>query len=258
MYCSTCTDTCTAMTTYTSINWDVIALPDFALMSKAMYALKNQTIYSPIRPYAESDAYTKEEHNALHSTRPNSDSSYPHSFINSPIHEIPNDYNSKIVGVTGAGFAWDFALRFLLPDNVEGIIVEILNSCNQSSLYELHGIDAFYLGENATKDSKYENMAVARDLFASTHPDYTTTPGHCYYTIVSNTVPSNLSDTISIDASAQSYHFMFYTPTAYIPQREVSRELQNKHSNDLCCCCSIYVCARSASVSCLRPVGSKS
>ena len=152
-----------------------------------MVVLKNQTLYTPVRPYAESDSFTKEEHNAFHSTRPNSDISYPHSFTSCPIHEIPNDYESKIVGTAGTGFAWDYALRFLLPDNVEGIIVEIRNSCNQSSLYELQGIDAFYLGENATKDPRYDNMAVARDLFASTHPDYTTTPGHCYYTIVSNT-----------------------------------------------------------------------
>ena len=173
------------MATYTSVNWDIYTLPDFILLGEALFALKNQTVYTPIRPYAESDAFTTEEHNALHSTRPNSDSSYPHSFVHSPIHEIPNDYESKIVGVTGAGFAWDFALRFLLPDNVEGIKVEIVNSCNQSHLYELQGLDAFYLGENATKDSQYDDMVIVRDLFATTHPNYTSTPGHCYYTIVS-------------------------------------------------------------------------
>ena len=188
-----------------------------------MVVLKNQTLYTPVRPYAESDSFTKEEHNAFHSTRPNSDISYPHSFTSCPIHEIPNDYESKIVGTAGTGFAWDFALRFLLPDNVEGIIVEILNSCNQSSLYELHGIDAFYLGENATRDPKYDHMAVARDLFASTHPDYTTTPGHCYYTIVSNTVHSYQSDTITIDAPAQSYTFMFSPNSIYTQARSFTR-----------------------------------
>jgi hypothetical protein len=175
------------MATYTSINWDLPnSLPDFEAMSKAMLELKTETVYSPVRPYAESDAFTKEEHNAMHSNRPNSDSSYPHSFVNTPVHEIPNDSESKIVGITGAGFAWDFALRFLLPNNVEGIIVEIQNSCNQSNLYELVGYDAFYLGDNATKDSKYDDMVVIRDLFPTTHPNYTTTPGNCRYTIVSS------------------------------------------------------------------------
>lgn len=77
--------------------------------------------------------------------------------------------------------------------------MEIFNSCNQSFLYELHGYDAFYLGPNATRDPKYDHMAVVRELFANTHPGYTTTPGHCYYTIVSNTVVhTNLTDTTSI------------------------------------------------------------
>lgn len=109
-----------ALPHYKTLNWDLTnSLADFGSMHKAMFALKNQTVYTPVRPYA-SDAISKEEHNAMHSTRPNSNVSHPHSFINAPIHEIPNDYESKIVGVTAAGFAWDFALRFLLPDNVEG------------------------------------------------------------------------------------------------------------------------------------------
>ena len=212
------------MSTYASINWDLTnSFADIEALRKAMLALKNQTLYTGFRQYTSSAALTNEEHNAFHSTLPNSDSSYPHSFIYSPIHQIPNDYESKIVGRTGAAFAWDFALRFLLPDNVEGIIVEILNSCNQSSLYELHGIDAFYLGENATRDPKYDHMAVARDLFASTHPDYTTTPGHCYYTIVSNTVHSYQSDTITIDAPAQSYTFMFSPNSIYTQARSFTR-----------------------------------
>ena len=80
----------------------------------------------------------------MHSTRLNSEVSYPHSFFQVPIHENPHDSESKIVAIAGGGFAWDFALRFLLPDNVEGIIVEIQNSCNQTSLYELIGYDAFF------------------------------------------------------------------------------------------------------------------
>jgi hypothetical protein len=197
------------------------SVPDYEALHKAIFALKNQTVYTRVRPYIN-DKITKEEHKAMHSTRPNSDADYPHSFVNAPIHEIPNDYESKIVGVTGAAFAWDFALRFLLPDNVEGkachvefelnqrylrnndssrllfvlptfpplsgIIVEILNSCNQSHLYELQGIDAFYLGANAVRDPKYDDMAVVRDLFATTHPNYTSASGHCRYSIVSNTI----------------------------------------------------------------------
>ena len=171
-----------ALSTYHSINWDFYLA--FEAMNTALLELKNETVFTPVRPYAESSALTNEEHNAMHSSLPNSDVSYPYSFMNTPIHEIPNDYESKIVGTTGGGFAWDFALRYLLPNNVEGIMVEIQNSCNQTSLYELIGYDAFYLGENATKESKYDNMEVVRDLSLHTHPNFTTTPGHCQYSIV--------------------------------------------------------------------------
>jgi hypothetical protein len=174
-----------APASYFSINWDFWnSLPDFAALNEAMFALQNEPVYTAVRPYADNSALTEEEHNAMHSTRARSDISYPHSFFQAPIHEIPSDDKSKIVGATGFGFAWDFALRFLLPENVEGIIAEIQNSCNQSSLYELIGVDAFYLGDNATKDSKYDDMAVARDLSFSKNPNFTTTPGHCRYTIV--------------------------------------------------------------------------
>jgi hypothetical protein len=160
------------------------SLPDFVEMFSAILALKNQSVVSPVRPYADAGVITEAEHSAMHSSRANSDVSFPHSFLLTPVHQIPNDYNSKIVAYICGGFAWDFTLRNLLPDNVEGIIVEIKNTCNQSSLYELVGYDAFFLGENATKESNFENMQVVRDLSFGTHPNFALTPGHCRYTIV--------------------------------------------------------------------------
>lgn len=121
----------------------------------------------------------------MHSTRPNSNISFPHSFLYCPIHEIPNDYNSRIVAYVYGGFSWDFALRFLLPDIVEGIVVEIRNTCNQSGMFELSGHNAYYLGTNAPREHKYDSMEIVRDLTISTHPNFTTTPGHCRYTVVS-------------------------------------------------------------------------
>ena len=174
-----------AMTTYYSINWHASAtLPDFLSLETALMELKNESVYTAVRPYAESFALTEEEHDALHSARLHSDVSYPHSFVDTPIHLIPNNYESKIVGSIGVAFAWDYALRFLLPSNVGGIIVKIQNSCNQTSLYELIGHDAFYLGDDATKESKYDHMEVVRDLTPSTHPNITKVSGHCRYTIV--------------------------------------------------------------------------
>jgi hypothetical protein len=174
-----------AMSTYVCINWDFLtSLPDFVELVTAMFELKNEIVYTRVRPYAESFSITEEEHNALHSTRLNSNISYPHSFVMVPVYENPTDDQSKIVASVGTGFAWDYALRHLLPDNVQGIIVEIQNSCSQTSLYELDGHDAFYLGDNSTKESKYDDMEVIRNLYFSNHPNFTKTTGHCRYTIV--------------------------------------------------------------------------
>jgi hypothetical protein len=180
------------MSTYFTINWDAfVGLPDNLEVVTAIITMKNQSAASPVRPYADGGIITEEEHAAMHSSRSNSATSFPHSFILTPVHKIPNDPESKIVACVVGGMAWDFALRNLLPDNVEGIIVELQNSCNQTSLYELIGYDAFYLGENATKESKYDDMEVVRDLSFGTHPNFTTTPGHCRYTIVSEVFVRN-------------------------------------------------------------------
>jgi hypothetical protein len=173
------------LSSYYSINWDSFTgLPDFVDAVTAIFALKNQSVVTPVRPYVDAGVITIAEHSAMHSSRPNSDVTFPHSFLLTPVHQIPNDSESEIVAYVGGGFAWDYALRNLLPDNVEGIIVEITNTCNQSSLYELIGYDAFFLGENATKETQYDSMGVVRDLSFGTHPNYAATPGHCLYTIV--------------------------------------------------------------------------
>ena len=233
------------MTNYAVINWDgFTGLPDFVEMISAIVALKNQSVVSPVRPYADSGVITEAEHAAMHSSRSNSDVTFPHSFLVTPVHKIPNDPESKIVSYVGGGFAWDFALRYLLPDNVEGIIVEIKNSCNQSSMYELIGYDTFYLGENATKESKYDSMEVVRDLSFGSHPDFTSTPGHCRYTIVRNTAKCLLVRiTVKSNFCDRSFH------KACISQCKVSRQLQNQYTNDICCRGCIYFCVSSGCVS---------
>jgi hypothetical protein len=174
------------MSNYRNINADSNTIPVYAGIGKAIYSLKNESVFTPVLPYTRSTSTTAQEHSAMHSSRLNSDISYPHSLLSTPVHEIPNDSESKIVARLSGSFAWDFTLRNLLPSNVNGVMVELRNTCNQSSLYSLVGYDAFYLGENATKDSTYQDMEVVRDLSLSTHPNFTTTPGHCRYTIVSH------------------------------------------------------------------------
>jgi hypothetical protein len=43
------------------------------------------------------------------------------------------------VAFVDAGFAWDYALRLLLPEGVDGIVEEIENNCNQTFSYRIAG-----------------------------------------------------------------------------------------------------------------------
>jgi hypothetical protein len=171
------------------VNWDHInSFPDFFARVQAMNVLKNETVVTPVRPYSTATTFEKSEHNAFHSQFNGSEVSFPHSFISHPIHSNPGNYESEIVAFVDAGFAWDYALRFLLPEGVDGIVVEIENNCNQTFSYRIAGPDAFYIGEGAIHEKKYSDMKVIRSLSPHTHPNFTTTPGHCYYSIVSDIV----------------------------------------------------------------------
>jgi hypothetical protein len=154
--------------------------------------LKNETLFTPVRPYSGNTAYKQEEHDALHSKLKNSNTSYPHSFVAHPVHMIPGDFNSEMVAYVGGGFAWDFALRNLLPLGVDGIIVELKNNCNQSFTYEIEGPDAYFVGDGELHEPKYNKMEAVRSLSFASHPNFSTTPGHCYYYMVSSVVCYNV------------------------------------------------------------------
>jgi hypothetical protein len=90
------------------------------------------------------------------------------------------------------GVAWDFALRFLLPEGVDGIIVEVENNYNRTVSYEISGRDAFFLGDEAKHETKYEHMKVTRSLFPRSKRSINIQFQVCYYTIVSNSDVSTL------------------------------------------------------------------
>ena len=171
---------------YGAINFDITSsFPEISSIAAALAELKNVSLLTGFAPYDASTAFTKEEHEAMHSRLPGSELEFPHSFIQQPVHKVAGDYESEIVARIGGGFAWDSALRFLLPGNVDGIVAEIHNTCNQTNSYYLKGHDAFYIGEGAKHESQYEHMEVVRDLSPNIHPKASNTPGHCQYTIVS-------------------------------------------------------------------------
>jgi hypothetical protein len=178
----------TASLDYGIINWDIVnSFPDFYGVAQAMAELQNETVLTAVRPYSSGTAFQKSEHDAFHSQRNGSEVTFPHSFISHPVHSIPGDFDSEIVAYVGSGFAWDFALRYLLPEGVDGIIVEIENSCNQTFSYQIKGPDAYFIGDGSKHESKYEQMKKTQSLSIHTHPNFTTTPGHCYYSIVRQT-----------------------------------------------------------------------
>jgi hypothetical protein len=240
-----------ALSSYVVLNWDFIATSGFGYFEviNAMLTLQNQSITSMVASYGDSGILTEEEHNAMHSTLLSSSVSFPHSFLYTPVYKIPGDYKSKIVAFIGSGFAWDFALRFLLPDNIEGIVVEIRNSCNQTGAYELIGIDAFYLGDNITHESTYDDMEVVRELSVSTHPNFTTTAGNCHYTIVRKIL--SLSFQLMQKVLTISLPFCICMK-AYIPKHEISQQIPHEYTQNLCWSCRAHLCARRHRICCLR------
>ena len=127
---------------------------------------------------------SQEEHDALHSELADSNAEHPHSMAFYPIHKDTDDYESEIVAAVLVGFAWDSALRFLLPHGVHSIHAIVKNDCNQSYTYNLDGQDAFFLGEGDYHEEKFHDMEVVVNLSPFSHPDFTSTTGHCQYKMV--------------------------------------------------------------------------
>jgi hypothetical protein len=198
-----------ALTDYADINWDIPHnFPRYPELLGAVNELKNETVYSSFNAYPKGTAFGKFYHDGLHSQISGSDVSFPHSLVHHPIHSIPGDFNSDIVAYAMGGVAWDFALRFLLPQGVDGIIVEVENNYNRTVSYQISGQDAFFLGDGAKHETKYEHMKVTRSLFPRSTRSINIQFQVCYYTIVSN---SDVSTLFSITAQ-HSYSRFNFTP----------------------------------------------
>jgi hypothetical protein len=205
------------MLEYNDLNWDVPhTSPDFLPTFIAANILKNESLTTGVGSYRTDSAFAKYDHDALHSQINGSEVTFPHSFIIHPVPKIPGDVNSEIVAYVLGGFAWDFALRFLLPDGVDGIIAEIENNWGQKFSYRISGHDAFFIGDGAKHETKYDHMKVSRSLLPpNTHPNLTSTPGHCYYSIVSTIYVS----CIKIKQARSSSMVIFSFFTEYLPKR---------------------------------------
>lgn len=148
-----------------------------AIQISAM-AMKNEPLVSVVKPF---QALPPDEHQGFHT---DDAADNPHSFVYYPVRKHVNDEESEVVATVNAAIAWDASMRDLLPSNVYGIICVIQNSCQQTYSYRIAGTEAFYLGEGDHHDPRYDHMRVDADLSLHTHPNFTTYPGHCTYSMV--------------------------------------------------------------------------
>jgi hypothetical protein len=155
------------------INWDINdAIPDFSTSIDSIAKLKNESFVTAILPL---NPFLQIQQDQNHNHR---------SFFVHPIHKSGVDKNSEIVALLCGGYSWDIELLSLLPIGVNGIVVEIRNTCNQTYSYQIDGPDVVFVGEGSKHEKTYEHMEVVRDLIPYSHSDFISTPGHCLYSIV--------------------------------------------------------------------------
>ena len=162
------------------LNLNIASIGNNGDVIDGVLLLRNETLVTAVKPF---NALPAEEHRFFH---PDADEvDHPHSFLYHPVYERVKDSTSNIVATLTSSVAWDASMRYLLPDTVKGIRSVIKNNCNQSFTYEVVGRQAFYLGDGDLHDTKFDEYELFVDLALHTHPDYTSTPGHCQYSMVS-------------------------------------------------------------------------
>ena len=168
--------------TYMTVNWNVASSPIFANQAKAGRALRDEAVITGVTSYIGID---RDSHAELHGDTDGEYVDHPHSFVWYPVHEEVGNAESTIVAFLSSATAWDTAMRDLIPEGVYGIHAVIRNSCGDVFTYEINGSRATFLGLVDAHDKAYDGMKVELDLALHTNPDYTTTPNHCMYYMVS-------------------------------------------------------------------------
>ena len=141
--------------------------------------LRNETLASLVKPFV---AIPKDEHLGFHT---DDLADHPHTFFHRAVYRDANDYNSEVVATITSVVAWDASMRDLLPENVKGIFCVIKNTCEQSFTYEIVGKEAVYKGEGDFHLAQFDDLEVEVDVSIQSHPNFTSTPNHCQYRIVS-------------------------------------------------------------------------
>lgn len=65
---------------------------------------------------------------------------------------------SKVVASIGTLLHWDRFLRDILPENINGLVAVIENTCEQKHTFEINGRDVEYMGEGDLHDTSFDYL----------------------------------------------------------------------------------------------------
>jgi hypothetical protein len=124
-------------------NIDLFSHPNYKSVTLAAVKLKDAVFsrFDASFSKASDEVLGDTQHQSLHDpTNSNvmDQVSYPHSIAAQPIY-LSLSRETKVVGYLFAIIAWDNYLVDLLPEGVNGIIVVLRNSCDQTVTYQLNG-----------------------------------------------------------------------------------------------------------------------
>jgi hypothetical protein len=162
-------------------NFNVGSIGNNGALFSSLLELGNETLVSNARPF---QAQPAEVHQTFHKENP-AGVDFPHSFFSYPVRKVANDFTSEIVATITVAHAWDVSMRKLLPETVNGIYCVLRNNCDQIFTFVIDGHDVSYLGEGDYHDTKYDDKELDLNLTPHTHPNFTNTPDHCTYSMVS-------------------------------------------------------------------------
>ncbi|CAB9514142.1 Receptor-type guanylate cyclase gcy [Seminavis robusta] len=148
----------------------------------AVLKLGNETLMGPIKEFKLGGiVFSTAAHDAFHSKIKGSSSDFPHGQYLHPVHRQVANPDSDVVAILELIVGFDVSMRNLLPDTVKGLVAVLSNTCGQIYTYEISGRDAFYVGPEDLHDTQFDVYRREFDLAFLTHPNASSTPGHCVY-----------------------------------------------------------------------------
>jgi len=148
----------------------------------------------------------------------------PRNLVLQPVYDSFDDKNRNLTGIIMGVFAWDLFLSGLIPNDVDGIVCVIRNTCGDIFSYELQGNTNKFLGLGDHHDSEITNVreytplnfVPARDY--NCHYDLTIYPTKEFKSKYQTNKPLGLSGAIAIVFIIT--FFMFYVFVGLVDKRQ--------------------------------------